>query len=244
MKYEKIHKAKFLERPNRFIARVELGGKVETVHVKNTGRCKELLIKGATVYLNEPSGRERKTKFDLVAVEKKMKSGEIMLINMDSSAPNDAAAEWLPKSGLFSSGALYRREVKCGDSRFDFSITESIQQGNGTEEKTTYLEVKGVTLEEDGIVMFPDAPTERGVKHLRELSSLCASGYGAAVLFVVQMKGIEAFSPNKSTHPEFAEALKSASESGVKILVYDCNITEDSMEIDKPVKLIISKNGR
>ena len=253
MKYEKIHKAKFLERPNRFIAKVELRGRIETVHVKNTGRCRELLKEGATVYLNEPSGRVRKTKFDLVAVEKKIKSGEKLLINMDSSAPNDAAAEWLPKSGLFSSGAVFQREVKKGNSRFDFCVRESsfsVEEGDLSlkdsacrvsedKERITYLEVKGVTLEKDGTVMFPDAPTERGVKHLSELSALCRDGFGAAVLFVVQMKGAAIFTPNKEMHPEFAEALKSARENGVRILVYDCNVTADTIEIDKPITLQI-----
>ena len=239
MKYEKIHKAKFLERPNRFIAMVELDGKTEIVHVKNTGRCSELLVEGATVYLNEPSGKERKTKFDLVAVEKKKTNGDCILINMDSSAPNYAVAEWLPKSGLFADDAIYKSEVKKGNSRFDFSIAEKVVFGTEIKEKTTYLEVKGVTLEQNGTVMFPDAPTERGVKHLRELSDLCLEGFGSAIIFVVQMKNVDSFKPNKATHPEFTSALKRAYQCGVKIYAYDCVVTADEIKINEPIKNII-----
>lgn len=239
MKYEKIHKAKFIERPNRFIAKVELDGKIEIAHVKNTGRCRELLIEGATVYLNEPSGSTRKTKYDLVAVEKQVAGKGAIMINMDSSAPNDAVAQWLPTSGLFSSDAIYKREVKVGNSRFDFCITENTQSSPLVSEKKTYLEVKGVTLESDGIAMFPDAPTERGVKHLRELSALCKEGFEAAVLFVVQMKGCHSFIPNRETHPEFADALAEAKDSGVKIYVYDCKVDLESMVPDQPIKAII-----
>jgi len=234
MKYEKIIEAEFLERPNRFIAHALLDGKAVVAHVKNTGRCKELLVPGAKVYLNEPAGKERKTKYDLVAVVKKREGKESILINMDSQAPNDAVADWLPSSGLFSPDAIINREVRLGESRFDFAITEP---NSG---KITYLEVKGVTLEKDGVVMFPDAPTERGVKHIKELSSLALAGVGAVVLFVVQMNGATLFKPNRNTHPEFAEALSYAASCGVKILAYDSLVSEDSMAIDKPINICLS----
>ena len=238
MKYENIHKATFIERPNRFIALVSLDGKEVVSHVKNTGRCKELLIPGATVYLNKPEGRERKTEYDLVAVEKETANGKI-LINMDSSAPNDAVAEWLPKSGLFAEGAIIRREVTKGNSRFDFMVTENVGSGDFTKVKSTFIEVKGVTLEDGGIAMFPDAPTERGVKHLFELSELSAEGYGTAIIFVVQMKGITAFKPNDATHAEFGKALRYAKDRGVRVLVYDSVIKPYSIEIDKPIDVLL-----
>ena len=227
MKYQKIVKAKFISRPNRFIAECEIDGERVICHVKNTGRCKELLLPGATVYLDEPIGRERKTKYDLVAVEKQISDNKNLLINMDSSAPNDAAAEFLSQGTLYPDATI-RREVTKGNSRFDFCITQS--------DKITYLEVKGVTLENDGIASFPDAPTERGVKHIEELIELKKQGYGAAILFVIQMKGISEFRPNDITHKAFGDALRRAEKAGVKIYAYDSIVTPDSITIDSPVK--------
>lgn len=229
MTYLNIHKAKFISRSNRFIAECELNGEIVIAHVKNTGRCRELLIEGATVYLDEPTGRERKTKYDLVAVEKLLPDGSTLLINMDSQAPNEVAAEFLKSSALFPNATRIRREVTKGNSRFDFCIEE------GSE--TTYLEVKGCTLENDGIASFPDALTERGVKHIEELISLKKDGYGAAILFVIQMKGVSEFRPNDITHRAFGDALRKAEAAGVKIYAYDSIITPDSIKIDKPVEV-------
>ena len=210
-----VVKAKFLSRPNRFIALVELDGETVTVHVKNTGRCKELLPVGATVYLAASNSPARKTPYDLVAVEKVKPDGTALFINMDSQAPNAIAAEWLPASGLFSADANFRREVTHGSSRFDFCIID----GQGT---AAYLEVKGCTLERDGVAYFPDAPTERGVKHIRELTALAREGHPAYILFVTQMKGICVLRPNDETHPAFGDALREAREAGVRILAVDC----------------------
>ena len=229
MKYFNIKKATFLSRPNRFIAECELDGETIIAHVKNTGRCRELLIEGATVYLDEPKGRDRKTKYDLIAVEKLLCDGSVMLINMDSGAPNEAAYEFLKSGGIFANATAVRREVTKGNSRFDFCIEEG--------EKITFLEVKGVTLENDGIAAFPDAPTERGVKHIEELSELKKAGFGAAILFVIQMKGITEFRPNDLTHKAFGDALRKAEKTGVSVYAYDCIVTPDSMTIDKPVEV-------
>ena len=182
MKYSNVIKGKFISRPNRFIAQVEIDGKCETVHVKNTGRCKELLISGTTVYLAKADNPERKTAYDLIGVEKQRMGKPELSVNMDSQAANDAAAEWLQKGPLFPKDARICREVRYGNSRFDFYIEY--------EGKTAFLEVKGVTLEQDGIALFPDAPTERGVKHIKELISCKQNGYEAYILFVVQMKEI------------------------------------------------------
>lgn len=228
MRYSSIHKSIFISRPNRFIAECELDGEKVIAHVKNTGRCRELLIPGCTVYLDEPIGGERKTKYDLVAVEKRLSDGSIMLINMDSGAPNEAAAEFLRKGSLFPNAEI-RREVTMGKSRFDFRIDE--------EDKITFLEVKGCTLEGEGIASFPDAPTERGVKHIEELTELKRQGYGAAILFVIQMKGISEFRPNDITHRAFGDALRRAHAVGVKIFAYDCIVTPNTMTIDQPVEV-------
>lgn len=222
MRYKQIVEAVFLERPNRFIAYVELLGKKETVHVKNTGRCRELLQKGATVYLEKSDNPERKTLYDLVAVQK----GERM-INMDSQAPNKAVGEWLLKKELFSELTMLKPEAKYKNSRFDFYLE------NG--EKKVFIEVKGVTLEEEGVVSFPDAPSERAVKHVQELIEAKQDGYEVYVLFVVQMKGVKYLVPNERTHPEFAEALRMAKDAGVQILAYDCIVTPEQMQIDAPV---------
>ena len=231
MKYSNIKKAGFISRPNRFIAECLLDGERITTHVKNTGRCRELLIPGATVYLDEPKCRVRKTKYDLVAVEKVCKDGRKLLINMDSQAPNEAAAEFLKAGNLFPNATRIRREVTKENSRFDFCIEES--------EKITYLEVKGVTLENNGIAAFPDAPTERGVKHIEELVSLKNQGFGAAILFIIQMKGITEFRPNDITHKAFGDALRRAKQAGVSIYAYDSTVTPDSMIIDQPVKVVL-----
>lgn len=207
MKYRNIVKGIFISRPNRFIAKVNIDGKEETVHVKNTGRCKEILIPGARVYLQKSDNPERKTAYDLIAVEKKTENGSI-LINTDSQIPNFCAYEFLPLSGLFSENAIIRREVKYGNSRFDIFVSDG--------ERKAFIEVKGVTLEKNGTALFPDAPTERGVKHIRELISAKKEGFEAYIMFVVQMKGINCFSPNRETHPEFADAIFEAEKKRSK----------------------------
>lgn len=225
MVYQNMVPGVFLDRPNRFIARVELEGKVETVHVKNTGRCRELLRRGATVYCQRSGNPARKTKFDLIAVEKNGR-----LINMDSQAPNTAAGEWLRSGGLGPVENL-RAETVHGDSRFDFSFT--------LEDRQCFLEVKGVTLEHDGICAFPDAPTLRGAKHLRGLVQAAGEGYGAYVLFVIQMEKVRYLHPNDDTDPDFGAALRQASACGVTVLAAECAVTPESMVITQlvPVKL-------
>ena len=220
MKYRQIIEGRFLERPNRFIAYVEIPGvsEREKVHVKNTGRCKELLVPGARVYLEKSSNPERSTAYDLVAVRK----GERM-INMDSQAPNKAVGEFLSEGGLFPDIKLIRPECKYGNSRFDFYVEYA--------DKKAFIEVKGVTLENDGVVSFPDAPTERGSKHLRELCECLKEGYEAYVFFVIQMKDILYFTANADHDPVFARTLKEAHSEGVRILAYDCDVTEDEMKI-------------
>ena len=227
MTYEHVVKATFVSRPNRFMARVLVNGAEETVHVKNTGRCRELLVSGCTVYLARSDKAGRKTKYDLVAVEKVRQGRAPLRINMDSQAPNDAAGEWLPRSGLFSDNAVIRREVKFGDSRFDFYVEDG--------RRKAFVEVKGVTLEENGVALFPDAPTERGVKHLRELCRAVEAGYEAYLLLVIQMKDIRLFRPNAATHPAFADSLHEAAGQGVHILAMDCLVTPEGMTVDKPV---------
>lgn len=226
MKYKRITEGRFISRANRFIATVEMEGVPTTVHVKNTGRCRELLVPGTTVYLAVSDNPSRKTKYDLIAVDK---NG--LLINMDSQIPNDIAAEWLPGSGLFSPDAIIRREVTCGQSRFDFMICE--------DGKTSYLEVKGVTLETDGVARFPDAPTERGAKHLRELTALAKQGIGAYVLFVIQMKQIRELRPNDIMDPAFGAALREAAQAGVVIRAVDCVVTPESIMADREVKIVL-----
>ena len=221
MKYENMVPGVFLDRPNRFIAHVQIGDEVQTVHVKNTGRCRELLPAGAQVWCRYDPNPKRKTKYDLITVRK----GE-RLINMDSQAPNAAAKEWLLRGGLGEIENL-KAEAFCGDSRFDFSFTKDGQ--------TCYLEVKGVTLENDGVCAFPDAPTERGAKHLRGLTELAQQGYGAYVLFVIQMPDVKYLHPNDITDPAFGAALRSAASDGVQVLAMDCAVSEDTMEIRLPV---------
>lgn len=226
MKYRKITEAKFINRPNRFIANVELNGEAIQVHVKNTGRCRELLIPGVSVILEESDNPSRKTKYDLVCVKKNNQ-----WVNMDSQLPNKVAAEWIRGGGLFKEEVQVFTERTYGNSRFDLYIE--------SERRKAFIEVKGVTLEEDGVARFPDAPTERGIKHLNELVKCMEDGFEAYVLFVIQMKGIYRFEPNWKTHREFGEALLNASKNGVKILVYDCLVTDDSMEISNPVPVYL-----
>lgn len=221
MKYYKISKAKFLSRPNRFIAYVELDGRIEKCHVKNTGRCRELLTEGCEVYLEHAKNPERKTRFDLVAVNK---NG--ILINMDSYAPNLAVGEFLPK--LFPDSKI-RAEYTHGNSRFDFYIESG--------ERKILLEVKGVTLENDGVVMFPDAPTERGAKHVAELAESVGEGYEAYLFFAIQMKGVKYFTLNEATDPKFADEVRKAAKGGVKILAYDCSVAPETMEINERVEV-------
>ena len=229
MKYENIVKGEFLSRPNRFIAKVKIGDEIHTVHVKNTGRCKELLVPNATVFLAEAENPNRKTKYDLIAVEKGLESGEKLLINMDSQIVNAAAEEWLKMGELFGKDAVIRREVTFGKSRFDFYIESN--------DRKIFLEVKGVTLESGGVASFPDAPTERGIKHINELITCCNCGYEGYILFVMQMKGVTEFTPNDITHKAFGDALRQAEKLGVKIIAMDCKVTPDSVKIDKRVKI-------
>ena len=221
MKYENMVSGRFLARPNRFIAHVEIGGNKEIVHVKNTGRCRELLTVGAEVWCRFDPNPARKTHYDLITVRKSDR-----LINIDSQAPNAAAKEWLLSGGLGDIQNL-KAESFHGDSRFDFSFTK--------DGKTCYLEVKGVTLENDGVCAFPDAPTERGVKHLRGLAALAQQGYGAYVLFVIQMPDVKYLHPNDATDPAFGAALRDAAAAGVQILAMDCAVTENTMDIRLPV---------
>lgn len=223
MHYENMVEGVFLRRPNRFIAHVEIGGREEICHVKNTGRCRELLTPGAKVWCQRSDNPARKTKFDLIAVQKGSR-----LINMDSQAPNKAAMEWLRRGGLGAIGGL-RAETTYGDSRFDFSF---IKDG-----KPCFLEVKGVTLEENGVCAFPDAPTLRGTKHLQGLARAVEEGFGAYVLFVIQMEGVKYLIPNETTDPAFAQALRQAEQAGVEILAVQCRITPEDMDITGPTQV-------
>lgn len=226
MKYERIEKAIFLERPNRFIAYAKLNGKREIIHVKNTGRCAELLIPGAVIYVQRSDNPARKTGWDLIAVEKGAR-----LINMDSQIPNKVVQEWIEAGNLFGHEPYVRPETTYKNSRFDFYVEA---QG-----RKIFVEVKGVTLEENRVVRFPDAPSERAVKHVEELGSAVKEGYGAYVIFVVQMKGVRYFTPNVDTHPAFGEALKKARKAGVRVLAYDCNVTSDSIELNQAVPVVL-----
>ena len=221
MKYKNMVSGIFQARPNRFIAHVEIDGQLEVVHVKNTGRCRELLLAGAEVWCEVSDNPNRKTKFDLIAVRKGCR-----LINMDSQAPNKAAGEWLLAGGLGEIQNL-KAETFHEDSRFDFSFEK--------DGRKCFLEVKGVTLENDGICAFPDAPTERGAKHLKGLCKLAQEGYGAYVLFVIQMADVKYLHPNDVTDQNFGAALREAAANGVQVLAVDCHVTEDTMEIRNPV---------
>ena len=283
MKYNQVVSGTFLQRPNRFIAHVRINGTEEICHVKNTGRCHELLIPGCTVYCAVSDNPQRKTKFDLIAVEKRVAyptgtnqqgipvatttsseaietngapnsktdpgSSHVLLVNMDSQAPNAAVKEWLQSGASpFQKIDFMKPEYKYGNSRFDFYLecnTETKRTGptqTPTENKTTssrkiFLEVKGVTLEYSGVVLFPDAPTERGVKHVRELIHCHEEGFETYVLFVVQMERALYFTPNRKTHPQFADALCDAQKAGVQLLAYTCKVTPDEMKIDKELKI-------
>lgn len=226
MNYERIQKAFFIERPNRFIAYAQLNGQKETIHVKNTGRCAELLVPGAPVYIQESANPARKTKWDLIAVEK-----DSRLINMDSQIPNRVVREWIEEGNLFPEVSLVRPETTYGNSRFDLYVEAG--------ERRVFIEVKGVTLEENGVCRFPDAPSERAVKHLEELIRAKKEGYETYVFFVIQMKDVRYFTPNIMTHPAFAEALKRAKAAGVNLLAYDCEVTPDSISICEPVDIVL-----
>ena len=257
MKYNRVVPGVFLKRPNRFIAHVCIHGKEEVCHVKNTGRCKELLVPGCTVYCAVSDNPNRKTKFDLIAVEKKVENHEgdadqnttasddknalsanhknkfetdtVLLINMDSQAPNAAVKEWLASGASpFGQIDLLKPECRHGNSRFDFYLE--------CNKRNIFIEVKGVTLEDDGVVLFPDAPTERGVKHVHELIQCHGEGYETYILFVVQMERARYFTPNRKTHPEFADALYEAKQAGVELLAYMCTVCPDEMKMDKPLE--------
>ena len=242
MEYKNIHTGIFVERPNRFIAMVEMDKTLETCHVKNTGRCRELLIPGAKVYLEKRGNHQRKTAYDLVGVEK---NG--IYVNMDSQAPNKVAHEWLLTQGW----DRVKPECKYENSRLDFYMEKRVlkdETADGQSDSKTgaepfvcraFMEVKGVTLEVDGIARFPDAPTERGIKHMEELTEAHRQGYEAYILFVIQMKGIRWFEPNDITHPAFGEALRKAHRAGVQVLAYDCLARPGSLKLDRevPVRL-------
>ena len=238
MKYSKVVQGKFLERPNRFIAKVEIstsGGKtkgkqtlIETVHVKNTGRCKELLIPGAKVWLDEPGTPGRKTRYDLIAVEKK----GLGIVNIDSQAPNKAVKEWLQTQGY----DYIKPEFTYGDSRIDFYMEKAGEEIGGHPGEKTLMEVKGCTLEVDGIGYFPDAPTERGIKHIRELTRAIQEGYRSVIAFVIQMEGIQEVRPNMSTHPEFGQALQEAKEAGVEVWFMLCSVKKNELKIEEVIR--------
>lgn len=224
MKYNNIKKAKFINRPNRFISNIEIDGEIHVCHVKNTGRCKELLTEGAIIYVQECNNSSRKTKYDLISVYKGKR-----LINLDSQAPNKVFYEYLLDSQLFQNIKLIKAECKYKSSRFDFYIE--------TDTKKIFLEVKGVTLEENGIVKFPDAPTERGLKHLNELADCMDDGYEAYVCFVIQMEDVLYFTPNYETHNAFGETLKYVQQKGVNIIALDCEVTMDSLTARNAVEV-------
>ena len=218
MDYGKILPGTFLARPNRFIAHVEIGGRTQVCHVKNTGRCRELLIPGVKVWLEKSSNPTRKTKYDLIAVEKERPDGPL-LINMDSQAPNKVFGEWAAAGGLGFVPSLLRAETTYGNSRFDYYWEFSEQTC-----RRGFWEVKGVTLEDAGVARFPDAPTLRGVKHLEELVLARRAGYEAGVCFIVQMAGMDYVEPNDATHPQFGAALRKAAAAGVEVLALECTV--------------------
>ncbi len=227
MRYERITQGSFQERPNRFLAYAELAGKKEVIHVKNTGRCAELLKPGAVIYVQESQNPERKTKWDLIAVEK----GD-RIINMDSQIPNRVVQEWIEEGNLFEDVRLVKPETTYCNSRFDLYVETG-------DKRKIFIEVKGVTLEENGVVRFPDAPSERAVKHLEELGQAVKEGYEAYVFFVIQMKGVRYFTPNRDTHPAFCDALKRAQAAGVHVLAYDCEVSADSIEVNEEVPVVL-----
>jgi len=224
MTYKNIQKATFKTRPTRFIAEVEINDKTEICHVKNTGRCKELLIPGTTVYANYADNPKRATKYDLISVYKGNK-----LINIDSYAPNIAFGEYLRQGKFLKDITHVKAEAKYGNSRFDFYVETTTSKA--------FIEVKGVTLEENGIAMFPDAPTERGIKHLNELATCITEGYEAYAIFIIQMKGIEHFTPNHKIHAAFGETLIKAADMGVKVRAFDCLVKPGEILIDEPIEV-------
>lgn len=228
MKYQKIVTGVFGSRPNRFVAMCEVEGQTYRCHVKNTGRCRELLIPGVQVYLQDRRGEGGSTDFSLIAVKK----GD-QIVNIDSQAPNAVVKEALLSGSLvlpgFEDPDLVRGEYTFGDSRLDFYIEKDGRKG--------LIEVKGVTLEVEGAALFPDAPTQRGIKHLNELAK--AEGYDRFVIFVIQMKGVALFSPNNATHPQFGQSLKDAQTAGVTVLAFDCDVTEDSLILDRPIPVVL-----
>ena len=226
MRYENVIPGRFVDRPNRFIAHVETEGGIQVCHVKNTGRCRELLVPGATVYLEPGRTPGRRTAFDLIAVEK----GDL-LINMDAQAPNRVFAEWAAAGGFSPQVTAVRQEVRWGDSRLDFCLE--------TARGPHLVEVKGVTLEEGGAARFPDAPTERGVRHIHELIRAVREGLDATLFFVVQIENIHSVAPNDETHPAFGEALRFAVSQGVNVCAYNCLVTPDSITIHRPVPVIL-----
>lgn len=230
MKYNRIISGRFLSRPNRFIARCEIDGKAETVHVKNTGRLKELLLPGVTVYLEFSDNPARKTRYSLVTVAKGKK-----LVNIDSNAPNKVVAEALKAGILQLPGMpcvdLIRPEHEYGKSRFDLYL-----EGGG---QKAFMEIKGVTLEKDGIAMFPDAPTLRGAKHVHELIAAREEGYMAYIMFLIQMKDVRSFTPNDEMHQAFGDALRLAAKKGVNILAYDCHVEPGGLMFADPVEVVL-----
>ena len=228
MRYREVVSGRFLSRPNRFIAMVETEDGVHTVHVKNTGRCRELLVPGAAVCLEKGTNPGRKTAYDLIAVWK----GE-RLINMDAQAPNRVFGEWVRAGGFLRSVTAVKPEYRCGDSRLDFCLE--------TPRGPHLVEVKGVTLEENGAARFPDAPTERGVKHIRELRRAAEAGLDATLFFVVQMEGVRSVAPNDETHPAFGEALREAAAHGVGVCAWDCTVTPDSLTIRRQVPVDLGR---
>jgi sugar fermentation stimulation protein A len=226
MTYDFIKKGTFISRPNRFLANVVVDGQHEVSHVKNTGRCKELLIEGATIYLQEHDNTNRKTKWSLITVKK-----EDRLVNIDSQAPNKVFHEWLKEGKLFNDIKFIKPEFTYKNSRIDFYLE--------TETDKILIEVKGATLEENNIAKFPDAPTERGVKHILELCNSVEEGFKAYIVFVIQMNQIQYFTPNVKTHKAFADALKYADNKGVKILALDCEVTKDSLKIKDKVEVVL-----
>lgn len=229
MVYDNILPAVFISRPNRFIAEVAVNGKTEICHVKNTGRCEELFIRGARIYVQQSDNPSRKTKYDLIAVRKGQK-----LINLDSQAPNKVFKEWVSAGNFIEKISLIKPECKYKNSRFDFYI-----EADGRE---IFAEIKGVTLEENGIVMFPDAPTERGVKHIKELCACVEEGYEAYLFFVIQMEHCRYFQPNRRTHPAFADALAEAEQKGVKIGALNCKVAPGMLQIHKAVEVRLSSS--
>ena len=228
MQYSHINKGTFLARPNRFIAEVEINGVIQRCHVKNTGRCRELLVPGATVYLNHVVSPTRKTEFDLVAVQK-----QGLLINMDAQAPNAVFREYVEKGAFLPNLTRIQPEFRYGDSRFDFYLERGKERH--------LVEVKGVTLEENAVAKFPDAPTERGIKHINGLIAAKKLGITPWMVFVIQMEGMSCFMPNERTHPQFGEALRSAHMAGVSIQALECHVMPETLEIVRSVPILLSK---